>query len=101
MNLVTSLLADVAQPGQPGMRRFRHRARNVKMEYRLRRAGPFLHQPTPAPITRAGRTTAAGALPHKIDIGVVLISRPVALKVVEKGRPGQRQAMGFKIAQRE
>jgi hypothetical protein len=40
-------------------------------------------------------------VPNKINIGVIFVGWPMALEVVEEGRPVGPQAMGLKIAQRE
>lgn len=40
-------------------------------------------------------------LPHEVDIGVILIGRPMALEIVEEGRPVGRKPVGLEIMQGE
>ena len=57
------------------------------MEYRFRRACPLLGQASPAGAAHARRAVAANAVAHELDIGVILVGRPVALEIVEEARP--------------
>ena len=94
-------LADEAQPRNPGVGGFRDRSLHIEMKHRLRAAGAFLGQPPPAGIAHARRAIAVDAVADEIDIGVVLVGRPVALEIVEERRPVGLQAMHLEIAQRE
>ena len=49
-------------------------------------------------IVASGAVTAR-ALAHEIDVGVLLVGRPVALEIVEKGWPIQRQPVMLEIRQ--
>jgi hypothetical protein len=44
-------------------------------------------QAPPAGIAHASGAVAVDAVAHELDIGVILIGRPVALEVVEEARP--------------
>lgn len=50
-------------------------------------------------MAETGGTVAHRAVAHEIDGGLVLVGRPVALEVIEKGRPVGRQAVGLEIPQ--
>jgi hypothetical protein len=47
------------------------------------------------------RALSADALAHEIDIGVIVVGRPMALEIVEEGGPVWLEAMRLEIAQRE
>jgi hypothetical protein len=64
-------------------------------------AGPLLGQPPPAGVAHTRRAIAHRSLPDEIDIGKVSISGPVALEIVEEGRPVRLQSMHLEIAQRK
>lgn len=44
---------------------------------------------------------ARHALAHEIDIGVIVVGRPMTLEIIEKGRPIGLEAMRLEIAQRK
>ena len=94
-------LADEAQPGNPGMGGFRHRSLHVEMKHRFCAARALLGQAPPASIAHARRAVAECALADEIDIGVILVGRPMALEIVEERRPVGLEAMHLEIAQRE
>jgi hypothetical protein len=48
-----------------------------------------------------GGTVANNALAHGIKIGVGVVGRPIAFKIVEKGRPIWQQLMDLEVAQRK
>ncbi|WP_248308487.1 hypothetical protein [Bosea sp. 124] len=83
------------------MGRFRHRALHVEMEHRFRAACAFFCQPPPAGIAHARLAIAGDAVAHKLDIDLILVSRPVALEIVEEARPVEQKPMRIEIAQRE
>ncbi len=60
----------------------------------------FGHTPPPRIAGSRGRI-AAGSLANKIDVGMVIICRPMKLKVIEKGSPIERQTMLCKVPVRE
>ena len=94
-------LADIAQPGDAGMRGFRHRPLYVELKDRFRAARAFLSQPPPAGIAHPRRTITHRALTYEINVGVILVGRPMALEIVEEGRPVGLQAMHLEVAQRK
>src|SRR5919206_4201229 len=79
----------------------RHRALSVETEDRSGRSGPHLRQASPTGIAEAGRAVAHAAVAHEIDIRVVVVGRPMALKVVEKYWPIERQPMCLEVPHRE
>src|SRR5258708_438706 len=96
MHARSKTLADEPQPGDAGMSRFRHRPLHVEVKHGLGATGAFLGQPPPAGIAGAHSAVAKYALAHEIDIGVIVVSRPMALEIVEEGWP-----VGLKIVQLE
>ena len=94
-------LADKAQPGNPGMGGFRDRPLHIEMENGFSATGAFLGQPPPASIAHARRAIARRALADKINVGVILVGRPMALEIVEEGGPIVLQSMHLEVAQRK
>ena len=80
---------------------FRHRSLNVEMEHGFRVACVLLGQPPPSGIAHAHRASTDRSVANEIDVGVVLVGRPMALEIVKKGRPVALQAIRLEIAQRE
>ncbi len=80
---------------------FRNLPLNVEMEHRFRTARALLGQAPPAGIAHACRAVAVDAVANEIDIGVILVGRPVALEIVEEGWPIRLEPVHFEIAQRE
>ena len=80
------------------MGRFRHRSLNVEVKHRFRAAGALLRQAPPARIASASGAIAHHALADEIDIGVVVVGRPMALEIVEEGGPVGLEAMRLEIA---
>jgi hypothetical protein len=74
-------------------------AREVK--HRFGAAGALLGQSPPAGIAHTRRAIPDRAMPYEIDIGVVLVGRPVPLEIVEERRPVGKQPMHLEITQRE
>jgi hypothetical protein len=85
-------LANEAQPGNPGMGGFRHRSLHVEVIYRFRAASTLLGQPSPAGIAHARCAVAHRAVADEIDVDV-FVGRPMALKIVEEGRPIELQVV--------
>src|SRR5262249_10794463 len=85
MHTGATAMADEPQPGNPRVRRFRHRALHVELKHRLSAAGALLGQPPPTGIAGARCAVAHHALAHEIDIGVIVVGRPMALEVIEEG----------------
>ena len=83
------------------MRGFRHRPLYVELKDRFRAARAFLSQPPPAGIAHPRRTITHRALTYEINVGVILVSRPMALEIVEEGRPVGLQAMLLEVTQRK
>ena len=79
----------------------RHRSLHVEMKYRFRAARALLGQPPPAGLAHACGAVAVKAVADEVDIGVIVIGRPMALEIVEKARPVGQEPMHFEIAQRE
>ena len=75
--------------------------RHVEMKHRLRPSGPFLCQPSPAGIAGPRRAVTCRSLANEIDVGVVLVGRPMVHEVVEKRRPVGFQPVNLEISQRE
>ena len=71
------------------------------MKHRLGATGAFLGKPPPAGVAGTRGAFAEHSLAHEIDIGVVVVSRPVKLEIVEEGGPVGFEAMRLEIAQRE
>jgi hypothetical protein len=85
-------LPDEAQPGNPGMGGLRHRSLHVELKDRFRSASALLCQPPPARIAHARRTIPYGAVADEINVDV-FVGRPMALKIVEEGRPIELQVV--------
>lgn len=101
MDLGVKTMAQEPQPGNAGVGGLRHRTLDVEMEHRLRATSPHYRQAPPLAISLAQSPLAGCAIADEIHIGVVLVGRPVALKIVKEGRPIGQQAMGLEIAQWE
>ena len=71
------------------------------MKHRFGTAGALLREQPPAGIAGARRAVAHHALAHEIDISVIIFGRPMALEIVEEGRPVGFEAMRLEIAQRK
>lgn len=98
---VAQLMAEVAKPGKASMCRFRYRSWNIEVEHGLGGSRANLCQAPPTRITGASFATTVIAVPDKIDIDVVAVSRPVPLEIVKECRPVKRQLAFFEIGQRE
>jgi len=61
----------------------------------------LLGQAAPPSVAHARRAVAECAIADEISIGVVVVSRPVMLEIVEKNRPFRLEAMRLEIAQRK
>ena len=97
MNPVTHLPTYIANPGQARVRGFGHRSRHIEVKDGLGCSGTFLGQPSPASVAGTGHTIAADAVTDKIDIGVVLVGRPMVLEVIKKCLPIRWQVMSLEI----
>ena len=62
-------------------------------------ARAYFRDPPPARITTAGRAISTLTLTNEIDVGVVLICRPVLLKIVQERRPVAGQVVFLEILQ--
>jgi len=78
-----------------------HLALHIKVKDRLRAPGPLLGQTPPAGIAGPRRAFACRTVAHEIHVGVILIGRPVALEIVEEGRPVGFQTVNLEITQRK
>ena len=78
-----------------------HRTRDVEVKDRLGSTGPDFGQTAPAGISGTGLGVAAGSVADEIDVGVVLVGRPVALKIIEEHRPVRRDGVDLEITQRK
>jgi len=87
MHTGAEALADEAQPGNPRMGGFRHRSLHVEVKHGFRAARALLGQPPPAGITHARRAVPQDTVADELDIGVILIGRPMTLEIVEEARP--------------
>lgn len=70
------------------------------MKHRFR-AGADFCDPPPTRIATPGRSVAASALSNEVNVSVVLIGRPVLLKIIKKGWPVAGQAVPLKLSKRE
>jgi len=100
MDSVSDARAQKAQPWNTSVRGFGNRAGHAEMKYRFRARAHFCDSP-PARITAAGRTVSTLAFTNEIDVGVVLIGRPVPLEVVQKSRPVTGEIVLLEIFRRE
>src|ERR1035437_4431166 len=80
---------------------FRHRSLYVEMKDRFGTTRALLGQPSPARVPHAHRAVTYGAVTDKIDIGVVLVGRPMPLEIIKESGPVRLEAMHLEIAQRE
>ena len=71
------------------------------MKDRFRSARALLSQPPPAGTAGARRPVAHETIADEIDIGVVIVGRPVALEIVEERGPVRLESMHLEIAQRK
>src|SRR5262249_27616804 len=74
--------------------------RHIEMKHRSRTGADFC-DPPPTRIATPGRSVAASALSNEVNVSVVLIGRPVLLKIIKEGWPVARQAVLLEISQRE
>ena len=95
------LAPEVPKPWQTRVSRLRHRAGNVEMEHRLRRAGTNLRQSPPSGIAHTLRASPAWVLAHEVDVRVVAVCRPVALEVIKERWPIGFESVGLKVPQQE
>jgi len=72
MDPAGSSLSKMAQPRNSGVGRLRHRALHVEMEDRFCSRADFCQAP-PTWVARTSHGAAADAIPHKIDVDVVLV----------------------------
>ena len=80
----------------------RHRALSVETEDPAGRSGPHSPSSVASGDRRCGPSPFAhAAVAHEIDIRVVVVGRPMALKVVEKCWPIERQPMCLEVPHRE
>ena len=98
MNARSKPFADEAQPGNPSMGGFSYRSLDVEMKDGLRAARAPLGQPTPAGVAHARRAIACHAIADEIDVGVILVRRPMALEIIEERRPIRLKAVNLEIA---
>src|SRR5262249_6682251 len=93
--------ANEQQPRDTSVGGFRDRPLHVEMKDGLGAAGALLGEPPPAGVADASGTVAHDALADEIDIGVVVVGRPMVLEIVEEGGPIELEAMRLEIAQRK
>jgi hypothetical protein len=101
MNAWTELLSQVTQPREAGVCRLGYTSLDVKVENRFGLAAAQFGQATPPGVSFALYSTAAESISDEIDVGVVLIGRPVLVKIVEKTVPVGRQVMVFEVSEGE
>lgn len=99
--LLAEPLADEQELGDAGMRRLGDRPLDVKMENRFGSTCALLGQPSPSGIAATGRTIAQRAVADEVDIGVIVIGRPMALEILENSRPIRQKTMRLEVAKRE
>ena len=63
---------------------FGHRPLHVKVKDGFGRPSLFLRQSAPPGITHAIGAISAKTIPYEINIGMIIICRPVSLEIVEK-----------------
>ena len=80
---------------------FRHRSLHVKMKHRFCTARALFGQASPPSVAHVRRAVAECALADEIHVGVIVVSWPVMLEIVEKTRPVRLEAMHLEIAQRK
>ena len=90
---------DEAQPRDSGVRGFGHGPLHVEMKHRLRPRRSLFRQASPAWATLARRAVPGCAIAHEIDIGMIGISRPVPLEIIEKSGPVWQEPMDLEVAQ--
>ena len=100
VDLFAQLAADPAQPGDAAVGRFRDAALHVEMKDRFG-AAALLGDPPPTGAAGAGRGVPAKSVANEIDVGVILVRRPVPLEIVEKRVPFRQQEMFLEIAEGE
>jgi len=101
MHVATEPLANEAQPGNAGMSGFCHRALRVEVKDGFRSTGALLGQPPPAGVAHARCAITHRSFADEINIGVIAISWPVSLEIVEEGRSVRLETVRLKIAQRK
>jgi hypothetical protein len=100
MDVVFDVLSNIAQPWNACVRGLRYRPRHIEMKHRFGCACPQFGQPPLTRITTAGCTVSADTVPQKIDIDI-LVSRPMALEIIEERWPVERQSVLLEVLQRE
>ena len=101
VNATGCLQIDIPQPRNTTMSGFRHRSLHVKMKHRLGTASADFGHTSPPCVTGPCSRVAANSIAHKIYIGMVVIGRPMTLKVLQKCSPIEGQAMLFEVLERE
>src|SRR5579883_3252854 len=71
------------------------------MEYKLCASCTQLGQPPPVGSTHARRCIACDPLSHEVHIGVLFISWPMTLEIVEEYRPVRLEPICLEVAQRK
>ncbi len=71
------------------------------MKDRLRAPSTDFGNAPPLCITGSSSCITAYSIANKIDIGMVIICRPMTLKVLQKGSPIERQTMLCEVPERE
>lgn len=67
------------------MGRLGHLALHIEVKDQFRAAGPFLGQTPPAAIAGPRRAVARRNVSHEINVGMILVGRPMTLKIIEEG----------------
>lgn len=78
--------ADIAEPEQPGMGGLRNRAGHIEVKDRLRASSLLRYAPPPR-ASASSCDVAANAFAHEVNIGVIMVCRPMTLEIVEERRP--------------
>jgi hypothetical protein len=80
---------------------FRYGPLHIEMKNGLGTGGVDLGQSTPAGIASTRAALAASTMADEVDVDVVSIGRPMAVKIIKEGRPVERKVMDFEVAQWE
>jgi hypothetical protein len=91
---------DISKPRYTAVGRFRHRSLHVKVEDRFGTTSADFRDAPPLCITESRGRIAAVSLTHEIDIRMVIIRRPMALKVLQKRSPIERRTILCEVAKR-
>ena len=83
------------------MRGFGNLPLYVEMKDGFGAPGTFFGQATPTGIPSALGTISQRSVAHEINIGVILVSGPMKLEIVEEVGPIEFQAVGLEIPQRK